>query len=224
MPRIARIVATGYPHHITQRGNNRTVVFLDDDDRQAYLDFLVSCAQKHSLDILAYCLMNDHLHLLAIPNHESSLSKGVGLANQLYTQYFNCKHGSSGRVWQNRFFSCVVEHHHYLWSVLRYIVNNPVKKGLVKRAEDYNWSSARGHLLGEEDELLGGEQWLDPQELPGFRSFVKEQNSYIESAIRKATSTGRPFGSADFVSMLEDRLQIPIKTRRPGRPRKNLRP
>lgn len=220
MPRIARIVAGGYPHHITQRGNNRTPVFLDDEDRQRYLELLAVYAEKHLLDIWAYCLMDNHVHLLAVPKSEISLAKGIGLTNQVYTQYFNRKYGYSGRVWQNRFFSCVVESHHYLWAVVRYILNNPVKKGLVKKAGDYRWSSAKSLLLGDDDGLVGRAGWLQSHEIKGFRDFVKEQNSYIEDSIRKATSTGRPFGSDEFVSMLEERLQVRIKTRRVGRPRK----
>ena len=99
MPRIARIIAPRYPHHVTQRGNNRMTVFFDDEDRQTYLELLSLYAQKNSLKIWAYCLMDNHIHLLAVPENKSSLAKGVGLTNQVYTQYLNRKRGQSGRIW-----------------------------------------------------------------------------------------------------------------------------
>jgi putative transposase len=105
MPRIARIIAPGYPHHITQRGNNRAMVFFDDEDRQAYLKLLAGYSQKHHFQIWAYYLMSNHIHLLAVPEMENSLSRGIGLTNQMYTQYLNRKLKQSGRIWQNRFFS-----------------------------------------------------------------------------------------------------------------------
>lgn len=221
MPRTSRIVAPGYPHHIMQRGNNQAPVFLDDEDRRRYLELIAEYSQQYSLDLWSYCLMDNHLHLLAVPQHERSLAKGIGLANQVYTQHFNRKYTQSGRVWQNRFFSCVVAPQHYLWAVVRFIVNNPLATGRCKKAEDYPWSSAKAHLLGIEDSLLSVSAWLDEQDVRGFRDFIKEQNSFIDDVIRRATSTGRPFGSDAFVSMLEEKLQVRIKARPVGRPRKH---
>ena len=108
MPRIARIVAPGYPHHITQRGNNRAVVFFDDQDRRTYLQLLAKYSKLFALQIWAYCLMDNHVHLLAVPEKENALARGIGLTNQVYTQYLNRKRNQSGRIWQNRFFSCLV--------------------------------------------------------------------------------------------------------------------
>ena len=117
MPRIARIIAVNYPHHITQRGNNRSTVFFDDEDRQTYLKLLAGYAQKHQFQILAYCLMDNHIHLLAVPETETALARGIGMTNQVYTQYLNRKLKQSGRIWQNRFFSCVVENDQYLCDI-----------------------------------------------------------------------------------------------------------
>ena len=149
MPRIARVIATGYPHHITQRGNNRAIVFFDDEDRQTYLKLLAGYAEKHHFQIWAYCLMENHVHLLAVPEAETSLARGIGLTNQVYTQYLNRKLNQSGRIWQNRFFSCVVENNKYLWAVARYIERNPLKVGLVENAEAYRWSSVKAHVTSK---------------------------------------------------------------------------
>lgn len=220
MPRIARIIAPGYPHHVTQRGNNRMTVFFDDEDRQTYLDILSLYAQINSLQIWAYCLMDNHIHLLAVPEKESSLAKGVGLTNQVYTQYLNRKLGQSGRVWQNRFFSCIVENNQYLWAVARYVECNPVKAGLISSAEEYQWSSAKAHLSGDDNELLHQPSWLEPSEQKTYAEYVKNSDSEADNAIRKATKTGRPFGTEIFIDEMEFRLNRSLRPKRAGRPRK----
>jgi len=220
MPRIARIIAPGYPHHLTQRGNNRAMVFFDDEDRQTYLKLLAGYARKHALQIWAYCLMDNHVHLLAVPETETALARGIGLTNQVYTQYLNRKLNQSGRVWQNRFFSCLVENEQYLWAVGRYIERNPLKVGLAKSAEAYRWSSAKAHLTGADDAVLSSTSWLDPSERAAYSEFVLDENDEVDEAIRKATRTGRPFGSESFVDMLEIRLNQTFRPKRAGRPRK----
>lgn len=219
MPRIARIIATGYPHHITQRGNNRATVFFDDEDRQTYLHLLNLYAQKHHLQIWAYCLMSNHIHLLAVPETESSLARGIGLTNQVYTQYLNRKLHQSGRIWQNRFFSCVVENDQYLWAVARYIERNPLKVGLAESAESYRWSSAKAHMTGTTDSVLSEDAWLAPQDQHSYAEFVRGEDEETDEAIRKATRTGRPFGSERFMEILEFQLNQSLKPRKPGRPR-----
>ncbi|MDD2737106.1 MAG: transposase [Desulfuromonadaceae bacterium] len=222
MPRIARVIATGYPHHITQRGNNRATVFFDDEDRQTYLKLLVGYSEKHLVQIWAYCLMNNHIHLLAVPETETSLARGIGLTNQVYTQYLNRKLNQSGRIWQNRFFSCVVENNQCLWAVARYIERNPLKVDLVKNAESYRWSSAKAHLTGSSDILLGATSWLSPEEQNTYAEFVATEDDETDNTIRKATRTGRPFGSESFVDLLEFQLKQPLKANKRGRPYKTI--
>jgi putative transposase len=218
MPRIARVIATGYPHHITQRGNNRATVFFDDEDRQTYLKLLTGYAEKHHFQIWAYCLMDNHAHLLAVPEAETSLARGIGLTNQVYTQYLNRKLNHSGRIWQNRFFSCVVENNQYLWAVARYIERNPLKVGLVGSAEVYRWSSAKAHMSGANDTLLSATSWLSPEEKSTYAEFVATEDEETDNAIRRATRTGRPFGSEDFVDLLEFQMKQPLKAKKRGRP------
>lgn len=220
MPRIARIIAPGYPHHVTQRGNNRSVVFFDDEDRQTYLDLLAKYSKQHSLQIWAYCLMDNHIHLIAVPEKEDSLARGVGLTNQVYTQYLNRKLSQSGRIWQNRFFSCIVEDDEYLWTVARYIENNPLKVGLAERAEDYRWSSAKAHLTGSGDDLLHEPSWLSQEARKDNADFLLQENEDAENTLRKATRTGRPFGSETFIDELELLRNQSLRPRKPGRPKK----
>jgi putative transposase len=220
MPRIARIIAPSYPHHITQRGNNRSSVFFDDEDRQTYLKLLTSYARTYALQVWAYCLMDNHVHLLIVPGTENALARGIGLTNQVYTQYLNRKLNQSGRIWQNRFFSCVVESEQYLWAVARYIELNPLKAGIAKHAEEYRWSSAKTHLTGAEDSVLGPlSTWLDPSEKNAYSKFVLTENEEMDTKIRQATRTGRPFGSESFIDMLELQLNQVLRPKKAGRPR-----
>src|SRR3972149_9149638 len=120
MPRIARVCAINYPHHVTQRGNNKEAVFFDDEDKAFYLKTLGAYSKKRGFEIWAYCLMTNHVHILAVPKQEESLARGIGGTNLVYTQYINRKYKRSGRLWQNRFFSCVIEQEGYLLGVMRY--------------------------------------------------------------------------------------------------------
>ncbi|MFA7062506.1 MAG: transposase [Pedobacter sp.] len=220
MPRIARIIAADYPHHITQRGNNRAVVFFDDEDRQTYLRLLSGYANKYHISIWAYCLMDNHIHLLAVPETETALSRGIGLTNLMYTQYLNRKLKQSGRIWQNRFFSCVVENDQYLWSVARYIERNPLKVALAASAELYRWSSAKAHITGTDDPLLDAISWLSPEERSAYADFVRYEDEEIDNAIRRATRTGRPYGTDQLIDQLEFKLNQSLRPRKPGRPQK----
>ena len=203
MSRTSRAVAIGYPHHVTQRGNNRQTVFIDDQDRLTYLDLLKQYAVKFKLDIWAYCLMSNHVHLLVIPRAEDALSCGVGLANQVYTRYVNRKYFRSGRLWQNRFFSCVVDKDEYLWCLARYIENNPVKAGLSDAAENYRWSSAKHHLEGEPDLVLSRPDWLDESSREDHSKFLIGDDAKTIDMINQATRSGRPLCSSETLLKLE---------------------
>ncbi len=147
MPRIARAVATGYPHHVIQRGNNKEKVFFDKEDRERYLSLLKKYSDKWDSPILAYCLMSNHVHLLTRPDMEESLYKMMQGVTLCYTQYINRKYERTGRLWESRYHSCIVDKERYLWAVARYIEQNPVRAKMVKRVEDYLYSSARARIV-----------------------------------------------------------------------------
>ncbi len=221
MPRIARIVAPGYPHHVTQRGNNRAIVFFDDQDKQTYLQLLSKYCQTFALHIWAYCLMDNHIHLLVVPEKEDSLARGIGLTNQVYTQYLNRKLNQTGHIWQNRFFSCIVENDEYLWSVARYIERNPVKAGIVEYAEEYLWSSASAHLTSAPDDLLQQPSWLNVMDEARYAEFIQQIDEEADNKLRSATRTGRPLGTDVFIDNMESQLDTILRPRKPGRPRKS---
>jgi len=153
MARLARVVIADYPYHVTHRGNRQADVFFDREDRDAYRKWLSEYGAKSGLDIWAYCLMANHVHLIAVPRRTDSLARGIGRAHFRYARWVNWRQGWSGHLWANRFHSTALDVMH-LWAAVKYVELNPVRAGIVARAEDYEWSSARAHVLGEKDELL----------------------------------------------------------------------
>jgi len=218
MPRAARLIVEGYPHHITQRGNNREQVFFDMGDYLAFIEQLKRFRDKYHLEIWAWCLMPNHFHLLAVPHDADGLAKGMGSASLVYTQHLNRKYDRSGRIWQNRYFSCVVDDGDYLLAAARYLELNPVRAGKVRRAEEWPWSSARHHLLGKQDPLA-----VDFPGFPGpqaWRELLGAEDAGQTERLRKATSGGRPFAGAELLAELEKRTGRRLTPGKPGRPRK----
>ena len=151
MSRIARIVVPDYPHHITHRGNNRDDVFFVDDDRCVYLAILKENCAKYGLDVLAYCLMTNHIQLIAVPEQEDSLAKAIGRTDFRYTQYINKMHKRTGHLWEGRFYSCVLDDNGF-WLASKYVELNPVRAKMCRAPWRYKWSSAAAHT-GEKDKF-----------------------------------------------------------------------
>jgi putative transposase len=224
MPRLARVVMTGSPHHVTQRGNNAQDVFFVDDDRRAYLAFLQAQSARFGLSLDAYCLMGNHVHLVAVPRRPDSLARAIGRTNWLYSQYVNRLHGRSGHLWQNRFYSCPMDELHY-WTAVCYVERNPVRAGLARMPWRYPWSSAAAHcgeagpdglpgLLDLERwrSMTGGRDWRD-----SLRQGLADRE---EKELRRCTLTGRPLGTDSFLSKLETVLGRRLRAMPVGRPRK----
>jgi len=215
MARLARVVAPGYAHHITQRGNRRQQVFFGDADYRAYLDLLEEWCARHEVEVWAYCLMPNHVHLMAVPHSQEGLAKAIGETHRRYTRLVNFREGWRGYLWQGRFASFPLERAHGMASA-RYIELNPVRAKLVDEPEAWAWSSARAHITGKYDGLI-----KCPKPLAGpkeWRSLLGTEPSEREArAIRQSERTGRPLGSGRFISRLENLLDRPLKKRKPGR-------
>jgi putative transposase len=221
MPRIARIVGVGYPHHIIQRGNNRERVFIDPTDYEKYLSFLLQYSREKEVAVFAYCLMPNHVHLLVKPSEQEALSKMMQGITLCYSKYFNGENGRTGRLWECRYHSTVIDGDSYLWTVSKYIENNPVRAGMVKRPEDYPYSSAKTHILGSKDPLLK-EPLFDKGELNEYKGFIRsEQDKKITEEIRKQTRLGKPLGDGGFLNTLSEKLGRSLSFRPRGRPRKS---
>ena len=153
MPRIVRIVVPGEPHHIIQRGNRRLPNFFKDDDYIDYLKSMRFWCDKHAVEIWAYCLMTNHVHLIATPKIEQGLSLAIGEAHKRYTCRINKREKWTGHLWQGSFSSFAMDEK-YLIAAARYVERNPVKAELCPKPEAYSYSSARAHLSGDADVLV----------------------------------------------------------------------
>ncbi len=222
MPRIARAVAKGYPHHITQRGNYRQTVFENDEDYQQYLLWLKEYSQKYSFDIWAYCLMNNHVHFVGVPQKEETLSRTFNMLHMRYSQYINRRRKTSGHLWQGRFYSTILDDPH-VYAAVKYVENNLVRVKIVKKAEEYSWSSAKEHVGGSSACVFTKRFYL-LEEIDNWKKYLrdKEDKALIKD-IRKGTMTGRPCGSESFIQKLEKRFNRQLKALPPGRPTKEIK-
>jgi putative transposase len=214
MARLARVVAAGIPHHVTQRGNRRQQVFFSDDDYAAYRALLAEGCRAAGVAVWGYCLMPNHVHLILTPADEDGLRAALGEAHRRYTRHVNLREGWRGYLWQGRFASCPMDEA-YLLACARYVELNPVRARLARRARDWRWSSARAHLAGDDDELVRVRPLLALA--PDWRGFLADGlDADNHQAIRAGERTGRPLGSTRFVAGLEKRLDRPLARQKPG--------
>ncbi len=214
MARIARVVVENIPHHVIQRGNRRQDVFFSDEDKESYLAILKEQSQRFGVTYWAYCLMSNHVHLIAVPQSSESLAKAVGEAHRRYTRMINFREGWRGYLWQGRFSSFPLDHR-YVYSAIRYVERNPVRARIVKEAEEYPWSSARAHI-GKLDDRLIERCYLD-DEIKDWRRFLDfEDNEEELQLFRRHGMTGRPLGNDKYIENLTRTLGRELKRRKPG--------
>lgn len=221
MPRIARLIIPGYPHHITQRGNYQQVIFKDDADRRQYLFLIDNYSRKYHLDILAYCLMTNHVHFIVLPKDDNSIAETFRVVHTRYAQYFNKKIGATGHLWQGRYYSCVLDEHHLL-AAARYIERNPVRIKAVKTPTDYIWSSAKSHSALSHNDIIEAGKLFKYIEIEQklWKEFIDKGDEPDEvSTIRKHTMTGRPLGSSAFIQTLEKKVGKRVQALPVGRPK-----
>jgi putative transposase len=221
VPRRSRVVEAGIPLHITARGNYQQTIFHTAGDRAEYLKLLARHAVTERLELLGWCLMTNHVHLLAIPERREALARAMKRTQADYSQRLNYREGRrSGHLWQARFYSCPIGGD-ALWTVLRYIEQNPVRANLVERAEQWNWSSAAVHCG-----LQPAPQWLSMACWGRFWTPARWQSvlargpdERMAAAVRVATRHGLPLGTPEFVAECESRMGRELTARPIGRPR-----
>jgi putative transposase len=214
-----RCSVPGYPHHIRQRGVRKEALFHEDSDFLVYVRNLKDASAEHDLRIRSYTLMTNHVHLIAVPHNQTSLSRTLHDAHTNYSRYFNSKYGFVGHAWQGRpHYSAMDESH--MWNAVRYVERNPVRAGLVARAEDYLWSSAAAHC-GLRDDILLSDDFPPRGVIANWSEWLKADNTEDEmKAIRHHLSTGRPWGTPEFLRQLEALTGRPLLPRKVGRPKK----
>jgi putative transposase len=152
------------PHHVTQRGNRREPIFFEDGDRDLYCDLLAEQSRRAGVEIWAYCLMPNHVHLIMVPTTADGLASAIGETHRRYASFINARARWNGHLFQGRYASVVMDEGHLI-AAARYVSLNPVRARLVPRAQDWAWSSVRAHLKGEDDGLVVVRPLLDRIEL-----------------------------------------------------------
>ena len=230
MARLPRYVIPGQPQHIIQRGNNRQAIFAAEADYQFFRDALVEAAEKHGLAIHAYVWMTNHIHLLATPEFDDSISKVFQSVGRRYVQYFNYTYRRSGTLWEGRYRATVVDSEQYLLTLMRYIEINPVRAGMVAHPRDYDWSSYRRNAQGEAglnvDFIASHREYkrlgCSAEERQGaYRQLFRAALSASDlNAIRESTHKGWALGDDRFKDKIEAAGQRRARSKGVGRPRR----
>lgn len=219
---MARVICPGVPYHVTQRGNRRCSVFSSDVDRELYLEYLTNYSGLHGLAVLAYCLMSNHVHLVVVPETQSSLERVFRPLHQRHALRINRLRSWNGHLWQGRYFSSPLDES-YLWAAIHYVERNPVVAGMTARAENYRWSSAAAHCGMRVDSVLTqAKYWVDLFCGVGdWASWLAcEDNAEERSTLRLNTTKGLPCGSPQFIEQLAKTTGRTLQLRPRGRPRK----
>ena len=215
MARIARFVASGLPHHVTQRGNRRERIFFSDDDYALYRGLLAGQCRKQGVACWAYCLMPNHVHLILVPDRQESLGRALGEAHRRYSTAINARLGVTGHLFQARFGSVAMDEEH-LMTAARYVALNPVRAHLVERPEDWRWSSVGAHLAAQDDALVSVAPLIE-RAGGRFADLIETAPSdEAVSALRAAETIGRPVGSPAFLDRLADATGRDPRPRRRG--------
>ena len=225
MARLARIVIPGAPHHVTQRGNRRLPIVFSDEDREAYLAELAAGCAATVTRCLAWCLMDNHVHLILMPESADGLRAALGEAHRRYTRRINFREGWRGYLFQGRFASYPMDDAHLIAAV-RYVENNPVAARMVARAEDWPWSSARSHIAGKR---VAGDPLTDVAALAvhvrNWRAMLRHgaelgdadtAGEALAEAIEARLRTGRPLATEDWLAAQEAALARPLRPQKRG--------
>ena len=205
----------GIPHHITQRGARRMQVFFSQADYRAYMGFLTKMCRRYHLDIWAYCLMPNHVHLIGAPSTRDGLARPLGEAHRQYALMINRRNGWAGHLWQERFWSFPMDEAHLI-AAIRYVLLNPVRAGLVENAVDWPHSSARAHVLGRSEGLVRAAPTAE--RIEDWDAFLADDVSSADhEMLRRHGRLGRPLGSDAFVRELERIVGRRLRPRRAGR-------
>lgn len=218
MARRARIVVPKAPHHIVQRGNRRQIVFFSPADKTLYMHLLKKTADEYKVDVICYCLMNNHIHLILVPPEETSLAVCLRKVHSSYSRMINERFDWRGHLWQDRFHSSPLDPA-YLYNAVRYVLQNPVRAGLSKNAWDYEWSSAKYHVGERESDLLVENNNLLSELTNDPKDYLSLDLETMHTlALRKAAKANRPLGGKSFLKRMETDYGIPLSPPKKGRP------
>ena len=228
MPRRKRMYLPGFPYHIVQRGNNREACFVKPENYQFYLKLWKDCAKRYGVVVHAYCLMTNHIHFLVTPENPDSISRAMSVIGSRYAYHFNKVYKRTGTVWEGRHKSSLIQSDRYLLACYRYIELNPVVAGMVRKPEEYKWSSFLANAWGKKTSLVAHEEYLNLgtttdarchayREL--FRTQLSENDLHV---IERASEYSCPVGDDRFSRNVEKQYGIKLGQSSRGRPKKIL--
>jgi len=218
MPRTARILPDTGLFHIITRGNNRQIVFHDDNDFTAYIDLLKKYKGRFPFYLYHFVLMNNHIHLILETKEDSNLSKIMQGLNLSYVYYYRKRYGYIGHFWQDRFKSLLIEKDRYLLECGKYIEMNPVRAKIVTKPEDYKWSSYKVYAYGMQSSLIN----INPIYIGLGNTPEQRQENYREYTLSFEENVFNQnfYGSKEFISEMEQLYRIKSMPRKQGRPKK----
>lgn len=224
MARLPRTVVPDLPHHVTQRGNGRQQVFFSDDDYALYRDLLAEHCRAAAVQVWAWVLMPNHVHLILRPSDSDGLRRALAQVHRRYAGHIHTRDGRTGHFWQGRFGAVAMDEAH-LAAAVRYVLQNPVRARLVTRAEDWPWSSVHAHLAGTDDGLTTLKPVAD--RFPDISGLVAPDpdawgDADAQDRLRRAETIGRPVGDARFLKRIERKVGRPLAPRKRGpKPKKD---
>ena len=213
------------PYHIVQRGNNREACFIEPENYQFYLELWQQLSKRYGVSVHAYCLMTNHIHLLATPDSSTSISNTMKVVGSRYAQYINHKYRRTGTLWEGRHRSSLVQAERYLLTCYRYIELNPVRANMVKRPEEYAWSSYGINGWGDKGWLTPHPEYLRlgqnrNEQCQAYRELFNSQLSEEElHLVRKSAHYCQPVGNERFRQQIEAKYGITLGRMGRGRPR-----
>ena len=228
MPRRPRIVYDNSTVHLTQRGNNRSACFFADEDYAFYLDQLALACKTHAVDLHAYALMSNHVHLLLSAADGQAPSRMMKQLGQRYVQYINRTYQRSGTLWEGRFRSCILGEEDYVMGCYRYIELSPVRAGTAGHPEEYRWSSYQANTQAESSPLLVPHPFMqalganEADRKDAYRAlFSHHLDNGLVNEIRSATNGNLVLGSGQFQRKIGDALKLRTWRGKAGRPKCN---
>src|SRR2546427_502715 len=227
MARLPRYCLPDYPQHVIQRGNNRSPIFIANEDYSYYKDCLLDALQRYAAELHAYVLMNNHVHLLMTPQHADSLARILQSVGRRYVRYFNDTYQRTGTLWEGRYKATIIDSEQYLLRCYRYVELNPVRAGMVTHPGDYQWSTYRAHAHGEADRLI-----IDHASYLALGATAEARHAAYRAlfadpiddlhlqAIRHATNKAWVLGNDQFQDQVAALLQQRVRPLPLGRPKK----
>ena len=210
MARLRRFCPAGIPVHVIQRGNNRCDCFHSDLDKATYFEYLEEASSVRHVDVHAWVLMSNHVHLLVTPQEDDSVSRMMQFLGHQYVRFFNRKYSRTGTLWEGRFRSCLIQSEGYFLVCQRYIELNPVRAGLVAHPEDFHWSSYKINALGIDSDFVSPHDIYlsladNPEDrLIEYRALFGEAITEAQIAdLREAVNKGLAFGSSPFKDQIQ---------------------